>query len=201
MENTVYYTLSTIPQVIAAIIALTGVFIVLRVEALKRKLMGFGQRVLDQLRMHREDDNIGIVYKAGLTGNDGRKRESRILGSISTEAEVYLIQQIKEIADIETSLFEQGQLKEIPKTGFNKQYKRMRGIQALKKELVSRTKTLFLISIGSILFSVFCLILAPGFIDDRIATIVILLVNYFGLALAIIFTGWLVWQSLEEKEV
>jgi hypothetical protein len=46
--NTFYYTLSTIPQVVSAIVALAGVYTIFRVQSLERLLVGHGQSVLNR---------------------------------------------------------------------------------------------------------------------------------------------------------
>ena len=46
--NTFYYTLSTIPQVVAAICAILPVFLFRRLESLENHLIGDGKSVYDR---------------------------------------------------------------------------------------------------------------------------------------------------------
>jgi hypothetical protein len=56
MENTVYYTYSTISQTIAAMVALLGVFSIYVMQSLNNKFMGLAQTYLDTLlKMEKED--------------------------------------------------------------------------------------------------------------------------------------------------
>jgi len=56
MENTVYYTYSTISQTIAAMVALLGVFSIYLLQSLNNKFMGLSQNYLDTLiKMEKED--------------------------------------------------------------------------------------------------------------------------------------------------
>jgi hypothetical protein len=56
MENTVYYTYSTISQTIAAMVALLGVFSIYQLQSLNIKFMGLAQNYLDTLlKMEKED--------------------------------------------------------------------------------------------------------------------------------------------------
>lgn len=200
MENTLYYTLSTIPQVVAAILALTGVFVVLRIEALHKRIMAFGQRILDQWRSLEQDGEPGSVYLAAFTGTKGLRRKERIRGAITSDAERYLIEQIKEIGDIETDLFTSGTLKEIPPRGFNKQVALANEVVTAKGKLVYRMKMLFVISGITILTPLFCLMFTSLIHQNVCLSIVILIINFTMVATAVLYTIWLIWNTIESKE-
>jgi hypothetical protein len=56
VENTVYYTYSTISQTIAAMVALLGVFSIYQLQSLNNKFMELAQNYLDTLlKMEKED--------------------------------------------------------------------------------------------------------------------------------------------------
>ena len=56
MENTVYYTYSTVSQTIAAMVALLGVFSIYQLQSLNNKFFGLAQNYLDTLiKMEKED--------------------------------------------------------------------------------------------------------------------------------------------------
>lgn len=57
MENTVYYTYSTVSQTIAAMVALLGVFSIYLLQSLNNKFMGLAQNYLDTL-IKMEKDNF-----------------------------------------------------------------------------------------------------------------------------------------------
>ena len=46
MEQTLFYTFSTIPQVLAAVVALVGVFVLYRLPQLDDELTSIGQQIL-----------------------------------------------------------------------------------------------------------------------------------------------------------
>lgn len=56
MENTVYYTYSTVSQTIAAMVALLGVFSIYQLQSLNNKFFGLAQNYLDTLiKMEQEN--------------------------------------------------------------------------------------------------------------------------------------------------
>jgi hypothetical protein len=48
-NNNFYYFFSATPQVLGAILALFGVYVIFRIEALRKQLVGFGQTTIDRL--------------------------------------------------------------------------------------------------------------------------------------------------------
>lgn len=64
MENTVYYTYSTISQTLAAMVALLGVFTLYRLQSLNNKFIDLSQSYLDFLnRMEKEKNiNTGVWF-------------------------------------------------------------------------------------------------------------------------------------------
>ncbi|MGA2823581.1 MAG: hypothetical protein ABSE72_08660 [Bacteroidales bacterium] len=51
MENTIYYTFSTIAQVLAVIVAITGAFAMFRFQSIKDSLLGMATDFLDASRL------------------------------------------------------------------------------------------------------------------------------------------------------
>lgn len=60
MEHSIYYTFSTIPQVLAGAIALLGVFLIFKLQIVNRELIGFGEHMIIEIeRIGRVDDIEG----------------------------------------------------------------------------------------------------------------------------------------------
>lgn len=176
MDNTLYYTLSTIPQVIAALIALTGVFIALRVEALHKRIMGFGYRVLDTWESMEKDMSKHPVYMSIYSGPKGQQRLNRLSGSIRTDHEDYLIEQIEDAAKIEKDQVGH-RISTIPEKGFNNLLDRIKSIKEQKKELVKSVKRLFIISGIGILTPLICLPFVHLICCSGVMSYSILLIN------------------------
>lgn len=201
MENTILYTLSTIPQIIAAVLALTGVFIVIRIDMLHKRIMGFGQRILDYHESLLRNNHSEIIYKKAFEeGNKGRLRKDRIVGSIRTDAEDYMIQQIEEIAQIETTLFDDGTIKEIPPKGFNNLVGRVKAVYNQKKEIINRLKILITSSVLGILFPLFCLMFTTMIKQSSCCVFIVLGVNFLLASFVVIYTGRLVLHSLDNSK-
>lgn len=194
MENTLLYTFSTIPQIIAAMLALTGLFVMLRIDILHKRIMGFGQRILDEDQSLLDSKIEDEMYDAVFRGDEGRKRRSRFLGSIRTDAEKYLIEQIKEVAEIESKMVVDEIIKEIPEKGFNTQLFRVTQISKQKMELISNLKLLILISIFSILFPLLCLVLTP--LICCCWSVSLLVINFILTVITVVYTGFLIWKSI-----
>jgi hypothetical protein len=50
MENSFYYFFSATPQVLAGILALFGVFVIFKMQAIKMELLSFGRSILEEAR-------------------------------------------------------------------------------------------------------------------------------------------------------
>lgn len=201
MENTLLYTLSTIPQIIAAVLALSGVFIVIRIDMLHKRIMGFGQRILDYHESLIRNNHSEIIYqKAFEEGNKGRLRKDRIIGAIRTDAEDYLIQQIEGIAHIETALFNDGTIDEIPPKGFNNLVGRVKAVYNQKKEIINRLKILIISSVLGILVPLFCLMFTTMIKQSTCCIVIILGINFLLSGFVVIYTGRLVLHSLDNSK-
>jgi hypothetical protein len=200
MENTLLYSFSTIPQIIAAMIAFTAVFVMFRIEIFHKRIMGFGQRILDENESLIETNTSDLIYERAFRNDEGRKRKSRFLGAIRTDAEKYLIQQIKEIAEIENQLVEEKLLEAIPVRGFNTQVRRVCAIADRKTELIIQMKRLVLISIFTILIPLLCLMFVPIICKCMNWSIGLLVLNYLLTCLTVIYTGILVRSSIFDKD-
>jgi hypothetical protein len=201
MENTLLYTFSTIPQIVAAMLALTAVFVMFRIDILHKRIMGFGQRILDEYNSLQETENDDPIYDIAFNDIlEGRKRKSRFQGAIRTDAEKYLIQQIKEIADLELKLVSQNIYMEIPSKGFNTQLRRVTEIADRKSELIVKMKRLVFISIISIVFPLICLMFVPMICKYMNWSIGLLVLNYILTCIAVIYTGILVRNSIFDSE-
>lgn len=200
MENTLLYTFSTIPQIVAAMIALTAVFIMFRIDILHKRIMGFGQRILDEDQSLLENSQADFMYDILFRGHEGRKRRSRFIGAIRTDADKYLIEQISEAADIENELVENGNLPGLPIRGFNTQRRRVEAISKNKAELISKMKQLVVLSAFSILFPLMCLILVPIICKCLTWSIISLGINFLLASITVIYTVILVRNSIFDGE-
>ena len=201
MGNTLLYSFSTIPQIVAAMIALTAVFVMFRIEILHKRIMGFGQRILDEIESLDEHEFSEPIYEVSFKEvSEGRKRKSRFQGAISTDAEKYLIQQIKEIADLEIKLVSQNIYLEIPSKGFNTQLRKVTEFADRKSELIVKMKRLVFISIISILFPLICLMFVPMICKYMTWSISLLVLNYILTCIAVIYTGVIVRNSIFDEE-
>lgn len=60
MESSFYYFFSATPQVLGGILALFGVFVVFKIQTIKKQLIGIGQSIIDEI------DKLGILYEEEL---------------------------------------------------------------------------------------------------------------------------------------
>ena len=51
MSNSFFYFFSAVPQVLAGILALFGVFVIFKIQTLKIQLIGIGQSVIDEVKL------------------------------------------------------------------------------------------------------------------------------------------------------
>jgi hypothetical protein len=182
-------------------LALTAVFVMFRIDILHKRIMGFGQRILDEYNSWQGTENDDPIYDIAFNDIlEGRKRKSRFQGAIRTDAEKYLIQQIKEIADLELELVSQNIYMEIPSKGFNTQLRRVTEIADRKSELIVKMKRLVFISIISILFPLICLMFVPMICKYMNWSIGLLVLNYILTCIAVIYTGILVRNSIFDSE-
>jgi len=56
IDNSFYYFFSATPQVLAAILALFGVFVIFKIDTIKKQLIGIGKSILEELRTYRYKD-------------------------------------------------------------------------------------------------------------------------------------------------
>lgn len=200
MENTLLYSFSTIPQIVAAMIALTAVFVMFRIEILHKRIMGFGQRILDENESLLETKTRDLIYENAFRDDEGRKRKSRFLGAIRTDSEKYLIEQIQKVAEIETQLVEDKFLDEIPIRGFNTQVRLVTSISNQKSKLISQMKRLLSISIFAILIPLLCLMFVPIICKCVNWSVGLLVLNYILTCIAVLYTGILVRNSIFDKD-
>jgi hypothetical protein len=201
MENTLFYSFSTIPQIVAAMLALTAIFVMFRIEILHKRIMGFGQRILDEYRSLQEMNTDNAVYDIAFNeATEGRKRKSRFQGAISTDAEKYMIFLIGEIAQIENKLVEQKIYKSIPSKGFNTQFNRVIAISKNKTELISKMKQLVVLSAISILFPLICLVFVPVICFSTTWSVILLGVNFLLACITVIYTVFLARNAIFDEE-
>jgi hypothetical protein len=67
-SNSFYYFFSATPQVLAAILGLFGVFIVFKIDSLKKQMFGIGQSLLDKLKKDSDGYLSGDKKVAEITG-------------------------------------------------------------------------------------------------------------------------------------
>ncbi|MES2799305.1 MAG: hypothetical protein V4638_04760 [Bacteroidota bacterium] len=181
-------------------IALTAVFVMFRIEILHKRIMGFGQRILDENESLLETKTRDLIYENAFRDDEGRKRKSRFLGAIRTDSEKYLIEQIQKVAEIETQLVEDKFLDEIPIRGFNTQVRLVTSISNQKSKLISQMKRLLSISIFAILIPLLCLMFVPIICKCVNWSVGLLVLNYILTCIAVLYTGILVRNSIFDKD-
>jgi hypothetical protein len=186
--NTFYYTLSTIPQAVSAIVAVIGAFSIFRVQSLERILIGHGQSALNRWG----SSGYGLADTA--LDRQQRMRLEDAVGRGSVE----------EIGAILASLREEEErqdrnLKTNPGGLTDLYERRFVPTHRRAKDLRRHTRALVVLSLGSILISVAALALAdliwgtPEFMK-----IAVLGANVFLFALVLAFALKLAWIGLSE---
>lgn len=61
MTNSFYYFFSATPQVLAAILALFGVFVIFKIQIIKAQLFGIGQSIIDEVETRRVNMKPSIL--------------------------------------------------------------------------------------------------------------------------------------------
>ena len=138
MENQIYYTFSTIPQVLGAAIALLGVFCIYKIEQINSRLKGIGNAIL--IEFERSDYNYQKVY------NEDQFLISRLKKSIERSDQIKL----KETIDKIVSILNTDSFKKEIKLEFER-------IEKQKLQLISQTKNAVLWSAITIILSVLIL--------------------------------------------
>lgn len=76
MSNSFYYFFSAVPQVLAAILALFGVFVIFKIQSLKTELIGIGKFLISDVRNYNDQSDsllsirIKVQAKIALQNND-----------------------------------------------------------------------------------------------------------------------------------
>lgn len=181
--TTLYYTFSTIPQVIAAATAILAAFMFVRLNSIKDLLVGDGKALLD--RYHKgeyKEYDIENLYIGRL--NDAINRKT--------------INQIKEVLNI----FRE---KEIEKdftpqnrpTGFQYVYDRFCSTEKHYKKIFRMATIAVIISILSILISIVCLSLVDYIKSSECLSCFCLLLNIIVFIVAISFILTVVIKSMK----
>jgi hypothetical protein len=168
MENAIYYTFSTIPQVLAALIALVGVFVIFKIQILNKELLGFGKAILDEFeRCEKVREKVKQKNKM---------LESRLKKSINRNDFDGLGIQINEIAEILNTKSLSGVAESYVKS------------KEFKENLIKKTKTESIFSIIVILMSVVILPFAKIISTNLFCSILIffIIMLLFGLSLFLI---------------
>lgn len=148
--NTFYYTLSTIPQVVAAIGAILAVFLFRRFESLENHLIGDGKSVYDRS----EAGEYDFLFNLNL--NEKNKQDLRLRDGISRKN----IIEIKKVIEFYKDQEKQAEDTGIPinkDTGFKYLYDKFCETESKLNNLKRLSKYAFVVSILSIFFSVICL--------------------------------------------
>ncbi len=67
MSNSFYYFFSAVPQVMGGILALFGVFIVFKIQAIESNIIGIGQSLLERFRRLNATQLAALVWPNGYT--------------------------------------------------------------------------------------------------------------------------------------
>lgn len=188
-KNTLYYTLSTIPQVVAAIGAILAVFLFRRLETLKNILIGDGTAILNRSAEGEYDS----LFENEEERREKRKQDRRLRDGINRK-------DINEVTGVVSFYVNKEQQADDAGIQTNKE----RGLQFVNEKFC-KTKELydnaisfaiktFAISIISILLSVIRLSLTKVIISNCIS-IPIIIVNLILFILSIIMTVIVVIKS------
>ncbi|MCX6233490.1 MAG: hypothetical protein NT175_02025 [Bacteroidetes bacterium] len=169
MENSIYYTFSTIAQVLAGILALLGAFAIFKIPLFRNRLSGLAQNFYD------ETDNLiktRVSFPASKIGDLKKNMISRnyfqLLRSMEESLKVY-----KESPDVKE--------KDIQK--FNNYYQEYKMLYISEKALMSKTRIVLIYTVTIILGSIFII----PFANVISRGIFILLLSLFFILLAINF--------------
>jgi hypothetical protein len=151
-SNTFYYTLSTIPQVLAALVALVAVFVQFRLQLLRDHLIGHGKSVLNRS----ENPNYGL---------QGQKDRNMQLARLRDSIDRRSIQDIKRVIErfAEHEETEGHTTVDLP-TGF--QYLRDRYAKTVS--LVASLRTWTVATIGASFLTILVSIIGLMFADSII---------------------------------
>ena len=180
-ENSFYYLFSTIPQVLGALIALFGVFLLFKFQSIKNTIISFGNQTLDYLNNEqflldisdRDFNNSKEYLKHGILRQDQETVASQVSG---------IDQQLKKIDEKELT---QNQKLILWKIKHNNEIQ----FSCLKKRDVLRNKTKHLLynSVFLIIISLICLPIIPillnknNFLLQSIISLIVVL--WFGYCL------------------
>jgi len=188
--NTFYYTLSTIPQIVAAISAILAVFLFRRLETLKNILIGYGQSVYDRSK----DKEYDFMFQ----NNNHQKitQDLRLRDAVHRKniREVKLV--IKFYKNQENKSEEKG-ITINKETGLRHVYDEFCRTEQLYIKIKHFAKVTFIISTTSLLLSVFSLSFADYLFTNYGSKI--LNINLILFFLAIILSAIVVFIGLKEE--
>jgi len=191
-ENIFYYTLSTIPQVVAAISAILAVFLFRRLEILKNLLIGDGTAILNRSA---EGEYNFLFGKNEEESKERKKQDRRLRDGVNR----------KDISEVKNVIsFYANKEKEADRRGIqtNKEkglqfiYEKFCKTKELYDKIIFFSKVTFTVSIISILLSVTCLSLTKVIFLNFISVSTIL-VNLIVFIISILMTITVVIKSFK----
>lgn len=193
-KNTFYYTLSTMPQIVAAVSAILAVFLFRRLETLKNILIGDGVSILDRSGLGEYD----FLFENDAEANrERRKQDLRLRDGVSRKN----IREVKSVIEFYSNQEKKGEKSGLPinkVTGLQHVCGKCYKTEELYNNIISFAKVTFIVSIISILLSVTCLSFAD-FIFSMCATDITLMINLIIFIPAILMVVVVVIKSFKEN--
>ena len=139
MENSIYYTFSTIPQVLAGAIALLGVFLLFKLKIIDSELEGYGQSVIIAIDI--DGSAIGVNRKTNYSYD--RLQKAIVRHDLTV---------IKKQIDIIIDYFKTESMRNL-KTSYENKDKRKNILIAHTKRAIKNIVIVICISVGIIPFT------------------------------------------------
>jgi len=192
-KNTLYYTLSTIPQVIAAISAILAVFLFRRLESIKNLLIGDCRSILNRSNKGEYDFLLNMESS---DRHDKNKQDLRLKDGISRKNHM----EVKKVVLFYSNQEKKAEQKGITinkETGLQYVFGKFCKTEKLYNDLIKLSIVTLLVSILSILLSVICLSYADMIFSNCKSDLVIL-TNLILFIVAIFLTVCVVIKSFKK---
>ena len=199
IDDTLFYTLSTIPQVLIGAIAIVGVFVIFKVEIVRKQLLGHGENILKHYNHYKTSKQLRkkrqAVYYEAFNKRPDENMETRIGGAILTSDLKYLGELINKIADIEKEMFKNGRIPQLDPNGFSVLAENYITIFQYYNSLKKWALGSAIFSAFAILVSLFCLMIVKNIINNY--PIFVLIFNIILASIAVLLTLFVVYKALK----
>ena len=190
--TTFYYTLSTIPQILAALTAVLAVFLFRRFELLETNLWGLGKSIYDRSKA----EEYNFLFPNNL--KEKNKQDLRLRDAINKKSFAGIKTVIEFFKNAETTA-EKNRIPVNKDKGLTFVYFQYCAIENKIKELKKWSKFSLAFSIIGILLSVICLSLTD-IIFKHCLSIFILIINLIVFIISLIFILYVVFISFKSEK-